>query len=307
MGSAMSLAPSISLWGVEKFRRQMKFLSEHYSVISIQELETIVREGKPVQKDLFAITFDDNYRDNYSSAYPILKEHQLPATIYLATSFIDSGHPQFIYALIIALKSTRKKNLDFSSYGLSHISIETPEMKEEALIKLNDYFKNLSLEEGHKFKADLLQQLDLDIEDPIFKNQVLSWDEIREMSDLVSYGGHTVTHPVLSRCGMDRAETEVTQCKATIEKNIGTSVRTFAYPYGGQEDINDGIISLIQKAGYTSAVVLFRKPYTLDNIYTLGRVMVSNAMTSNFFTNRYSQAMFACEMSGLFDLFFVRK
>ena len=38
-----------------------------------------------------AITFDDGYRDNLEIAAPILKRRGLPATLFVASGFIDGG------------------------------------------------------------------------------------------------------------------------------------------------------------------------------------------------------------------------
>ncbi len=38
-----------------------------------------------------AITFDDGYADNQVTALPILKQHGLSATFFIATGYLDGG------------------------------------------------------------------------------------------------------------------------------------------------------------------------------------------------------------------------
>ena len=37
------------------------------------------------------LRLDDGYRDNFVCAFPILKQLGIPATIFLATGYVDSG------------------------------------------------------------------------------------------------------------------------------------------------------------------------------------------------------------------------
>jgi peptidoglycan/xylan/chitin deacetylase (PgdA/CDA1 family) len=71
------------------FERQLRFLKNNYSVISIDSLCANSKiKAKPARP--LAITFDDGYLDNYTQAYPLLKEFGVPATIFIATNFMDS-------------------------------------------------------------------------------------------------------------------------------------------------------------------------------------------------------------------------
>ncbi|MEP6408556.1 MAG: polysaccharide deacetylase family protein, partial [Marinobacter sp.] len=49
------------------------------------------RQGKPLPRLAVAFTFDDGWQDNYQHAYPTLKAHNAPATIFLVTRMIDTG------------------------------------------------------------------------------------------------------------------------------------------------------------------------------------------------------------------------
>ncbi|HEC99967.1 MAG TPA: hypothetical protein ENN18_06270, partial [Proteobacteria bacterium] len=66
------------------FRKHMKFLAAHFKVISSQELlERLKNKSFKDAARYCVITFDDGWRDNYSNAYPVLREYGFPATIFL--------------------------------------------------------------------------------------------------------------------------------------------------------------------------------------------------------------------------------
>ncbi|HWO43955.1 MAG TPA: polysaccharide deacetylase family protein [Candidatus Eisenbacteria bacterium] len=62
---------------------------------------------------------------------------------------------------------------------------------------------------------------------------MLSWGEIKEMQRAgIAFGGHTLTHPDLTRVAPERITIEIVGGKKVIEDALGVPVLTFAYPFG---------------------------------------------------------------------------
>ena len=74
------------------FESQIKFLKKNYEILPLNGLIGLLKKRDDITGKI-AITFDDGYRDNYEYAYPILKDHKVPATIYLLGSIF--GLTQF--------------------------------------------------------------------------------------------------------------------------------------------------------------------------------------------------------------------
>ncbi len=80
---------SISV-SVERFKSQVNYLTSKANIISVDELlaQAYFNDDVKPNKDNVAITFDDGYADNYYHAFPILKNKNIPATIFLIGNHI---------------------------------------------------------------------------------------------------------------------------------------------------------------------------------------------------------------------------
>jgi peptidoglycan/xylan/chitin deacetylase (PgdA/CDA1 family) len=68
----------------EQFTTQLDWLAENnYSVTNLPDALNKLRAGEALADKTVAITFDDGYLDNYTTAYPILREHGWPFTIFV--------------------------------------------------------------------------------------------------------------------------------------------------------------------------------------------------------------------------------
>jgi peptidoglycan/xylan/chitin deacetylase (PgdA/CDA1 family) len=103
--------------------------------------------------------------------------------------------------------------------------------------------------------------------------KVADADTLRgQMSDLVSFGAHSMTHPHLTRLSEDQARAEVRDCRDQIFRMFGADTRTFAFPYG---DFDQNTIALCREAGYQRVFSII--PQVTDpacNEFVRGRVAV---------------------------------
>jgi peptidoglycan/xylan/chitin deacetylase (PgdA/CDA1 family) len=78
----------------ERFREQLTgLLRRGYSFRSLRELLALHHLGAPVSPKTVAITFDDGFQTVYTRAFPVLKELEAPATVFVNTAYLDSDAP----------------------------------------------------------------------------------------------------------------------------------------------------------------------------------------------------------------------
>ena len=83
--------------------------------------------------------------------------------------------------------------------------------------------------------------------------QSLSGDEISAMKSIVDFQSHTVFHPVLPACSLDKARSEIVISKDALESEHGLQIYALAYPNG---DYSDREVGLLQEAGYVCGLTM---------------------------------------------------
>jgi peptidoglycan/xylan/chitin deacetylase (PgdA/CDA1 family) len=233
------------------FEAEMRFLSRRYRVVSLGELFRRLLEGPA--EPVLAVTFDDGYRDNFENAFPILERFGLPATIFLATGSVDTGEPLWFERLAQALKTTRRESIEIETEPNRVIPLRTHAERLGANDHVLSVLRAATDVEHRRVLDHVLRQLGGHAGER--HGKMLSWNDARYMSAHgIEFGGHTITHPFLSRVAPEEAVREVTICKRRIEAELQRPADFFAYPNGRHEDIGNDAKESVRQAGYRAAV-----------------------------------------------------
>lgn len=134
----------------ENFRKQMNFLKKYrYNVISLDELVNAVRFGRSLPRNSVAIAFDDGNEDNYTEAFPILKEFGFPATFFISPAFTT----QKGFMNWGQLRELKDAGFSFGSHGMTqaYLPSQPPE-----ILKYELFESKRILEKELGVKIDLL-------------------------------------------------------------------------------------------------------------------------------------------------------
>lgn len=106
----------------ENFQAQMKYLKDNnYSTLSLDELYEFIENNVPVSEKSVVLTFDDGYKDNYETAYPILKEYGFKATIFVISDYIGKDE----YLNISQIKELDENGIQIESHTIKHETLNT--------------------------------------------------------------------------------------------------------------------------------------------------------------------------------------
>jgi peptidoglycan/xylan/chitin deacetylase (PgdA/CDA1 family) len=244
------LGPDRSLVGlpVEEFADQMAWVRANCEPIHPDTL--VERARHPTRmKPAVLITFDDGYRDYHDLAYPILKRLQIPAVVFLATSFLDDGGMIWTDTVQWAALSTKK---DRVKLPWSNETISMPDENARAALggKARQHLKALPDVERRAAVDALLAELG---NPPPRERQMLTWDEVRAAERFTIWGGHSHTHPILSKLDRAGADREIRTCRDRIVQETGRAPKYFAYPNGRPADYTRETQSILRDHGFEIA------------------------------------------------------
>lgn len=237
----------------EQFAQHVRYLQRHFTVISCGELCALLNgDGPGIRRRRTMITFDDGYRDNCEVAYPILKAHGVPATVFISTYYVDQQQPFWWDVVSYAIKRTGQEEVICRSVPFRQ-PLRSPEERRGACQRLLNALKRIPDEQRQEAIVELRHTLLPDNSGgppPV----ALTWPQIREMSrNGIEFGSHTVTHPVLSQVSDDRCLRELQLSKERLESELGVPVSSLSYPVGGPRSFDARTVRLAKECGYQLA------------------------------------------------------
>ncbi len=226
----------------EPFARQVQHLARRYPVVSVQQVLTALDGGFPLPPLAVLLTFDDAYQDFARVAWPILREHGLPAVLFVPTAYPDSEAEGFWWdRLERAFARTERREALATRIGSFPLGTSAERAHAHAAVKR--FVKDLSHRETLEETRAICGQLGLENG----KHEVLGWNELRSLArEGVSLGAHTRTHPRLDRISFEEAREEIIGSLRDLEREAPGGYRLFAYPDGR---FNDRIVDLLDGSG----------------------------------------------------------
>lgn len=269
-----------------RFRRQMKYLKRHFRVLSLDAaVEYLATSAKQTRawRPPAVITFDDGYAGNFSCALPVLKELQLPFTVYVSTSMIASGsrfwHDEIICALIGV--GHGKLSIPTSAGTIEYSGNARVEARRWAGIeRVLTLLKTLPIEERQSIAAQIGNGAQI----PALR--MMTPAELHELSAdrLVTIGNHTHGHELLDQLDTDGANRTILQAQALLEEWTGQKPAHFAYPNGSYSGETAG---LIERLRMSTAVTSKSRPWlATDSRFEIPRIGIGRFDNLNLFRAR---------------------
>jgi len=132
----------------EEFDRQIGYLRDQgFSCISVSDVAQWLRREKEIPRRSVLITFDDGYRDFYTSALPILRKYHSTATVFIHTN--RSSDPLGNSIEVLSWEDVRaisRVGIEIGDHSHGH-----PNMKDLSALELE---KEITVSK-EKFQAEL--------------------------------------------------------------------------------------------------------------------------------------------------------
>jgi peptidoglycan/xylan/chitin deacetylase (PgdA/CDA1 family) len=236
--------------GVSRFRAQMEWLAANYTVVSLRELDMRLRTGKTL-RSIAVLTFDDAYRGIFDVALPILRELQLPSSVFVVSQAAQSG-TAFWWDHPVAAGRTESR-------------------REHWLTALRGDAASILRELGDPQPASLPSTC-----------YPADWATLRAASgEGLELGVHSATHRTLTELDGSELLAELNASREALLRLGGVAAQAFAYPYGIW---NARVRDATRDAGYTMALSLDRRLVTRPvDQWALPRINIPSGISQSAF------------------------
>jgi peptidoglycan/xylan/chitin deacetylase (PgdA/CDA1 family) len=259
----------------EHFAEHLAVLRQHTQPISLKELAQAHQEGK-IPDRAVAITFDDGYANNLHQAKPLLEKYQIPATVFVATGYLEKPSEfwwdELENIVLQPGKLPEKLSLTINEQQYqwdlgtaSNYSQEAawqnrnlPAWKSQPGSRLHFYYSLWQQLQSltPKQRQPLLEQIktwaNYQVDTPRLSHRPLTVTELSEIEQggIIELGAHTVSHPLLSQQTIAVQRQEIQQSKLDLERLLNHPVTSFAYPFGAYQSET---LPLVEEAGFKYA------------------------------------------------------
>lgn len=244
-----------------------------------------------LRPDAVAVTFDDGYADNLHAGKPRLAKADVPATVFLATGYLDRagefwwdelsrlillGHGPRRFDIVVG-GQTKEFDIGTEPWraddGIG--SQIAPTSRSSVLATLSQLLRPLEDEERGLIVRHLRSMFSIADDHESLGRPMTSAEAYSLAADgLVTIGAHSVTHPVLSLLGPVARRHEIRASKQACEALLGAHVTAFAYPYG---DFNANVREEVRLSGFAFACATERSAVVAaSDLFALPRVYVGN-------------------------------
>jgi peptidoglycan/xylan/chitin deacetylase (PgdA/CDA1 family) len=285
---------SIDPWGLTvgpaHFEEQLWVLRRTRRPVPLTEFVRDLAAGT-LHASAVAVTFDDGYADNLFAAKPRLAAAGVPATIFLATGFLDrQGEFWWDELARLFLIEDGPRSFELVVRGRAmhfDLGADPPGRDSEgwrawsipltrrqaAYVAVWDSLRHLEEEAREALMIELRSKLSKR-DRSSGSGRAMTRAEVGALvtDGLVTIGAHTVSHPLLTGLPTAMRRSEIVGSKAACEALLGAPVAAFAYPYG---DLDAEVRAAVAGAGFACGCATTNGPATAaSDIFALPRIQV---------------------------------
>jgi len=258
----------------DTFDMHIHEIAKYFEIVTLDEM---LDNGNDKRR-LCALTFDDGWVDNYETAFPILRENNVPAVIFIPAADIGTTHC-FWFEHLFCVANSIFTIEDQSAY-IEHFREMIPEWNPKkictaSILRLTEALKNIEAPILYKKIEEVYEKLNKSFHS---EKTLMNWDQVREMGEEgIAFGSHGLQHDILPPlCGNMKRKIVFDSFSILKDKKV-LSVPFFSYP-NGNWDLES--IEFLKEAGYHGAVTTKSGLHNRNFPFRLNRIGLSESSSN---------------------------
>jgi peptidoglycan/xylan/chitin deacetylase (PgdA/CDA1 family) len=232
------------------FQSQMAYLQRHYNFVHLDDVQRYLRGDRDLPKRPVLVTFDDGYRDNLTTAAPILAAFGISAVFFIATDYIGgalSFPPD--YASNAVLTSQKQGKVTLPLVG----EVDLAGDRRLIIRPLVQKLKRLTTAETVAVFQDLAAALAVPTWGRAPPGVQMNADDLRALQSKGHViAAHTESHCNIGAVSLEQARVEFQGSRRILAEILGQPVTSFAFPYGGARDYTRQAEAELRDQGFSS-------------------------------------------------------
>ncbi|GGG76327.1 polysaccharide deacetylase family protein [Edaphobacter dinghuensis] len=233
---------------VDELDAQIQYFKKRAPIVSGEELENLVSGKTPVKHLYVAFTFDDGYLDNYTKALDVFRSSGTTAAFFLVSDYVGTATVPWWDEIAYRLRNTKRTEIQLESPTPLKLSLNGH--RGVAIDAVLQHYKQANTVQAEEMMDDIRREAECEL--PEVKRRFLNWDEAREMQAAgMTIGSHTLSHAILGKLSPEAQKKELEGSKNAIERQLGSNVKSLAYPVGEKGCFNETTEKIAIDAGYS--------------------------------------------------------
>ena len=237
---------------------QLEYLRRRrYRLMSLKELMDHLDEGIPLSENALVFTVDDGYADFATVGAPVFAAYDCPVTVFLVTDFVSGRLWNWFDHVEWAFVHSALSELAFDMPGGA---IRLRWFNDADRVRAGEEFVERLKGVPDGVKDELIRDLArlLEVKIPVVPPEeyaAMTWDQVRACARSgVTFGPHTVSHPILSKVEEGRSDYEIAESWRAVAHETDAAVPVFCYPNGTLLDFSSREKASVSRAGMTAAL-----------------------------------------------------
>jgi peptidoglycan/xylan/chitin deacetylase (PgdA/CDA1 family) len=228
-----------------------------YHLVDLPSLYASLNGEGPRLRHAVAFTVDDGYLEQATIGAPLFAEFDCPVTTFVTTGFLDGALWFWWDQIEYVLTETNRRSLSLRFEDTNiHYELRDEASRRCAERGLAEWCKTLPDDRKRRAIMELATAAEVELpEVPPPRFAPMTWNHLRACERIgMTFGPHTVTHPILAHTGDLQARSEIVESWARLTSEAERPMPFFAYPNGLPTDFGEREFGILRQAGLQGAV-----------------------------------------------------
>lgn len=259
----------------KQFEEHLKYYKKNFKIITTHEAFKKLSKKEKIEEKYLTISFDDGFKNNLTTALPLLEKYNIPTTFFISSLCSDDNESNYLWSELIAALNYFYKNELIEINGLIFNNL----ICKKTNISLNDYIKSLEYDKRDETLNLIEKKYDLKAKIETLPEEIWKLLNLKELielskSKIVTIGSHGHRHFNLGKIEPEAAKEELSYSKKLLSKSINLEVDLIAYPDGSY---NETVKNIAEELGYNGQ---FAVKYKSSNDYEDLRIINRHGLSS---------------------------